>query len=60
MLRLVKGDFGFLDSGGRRMNGNQKLVGELTIRDGRVVWDLNGIAADDWQSAPPTPRKKKE
>jgi dihydroorotase len=52
VLRLVKGDFGFLDAGGRRMNGSQKLVGELTIRAGRVVWDLNGLAAVDWQTAP--------
>jgi dihydroorotase len=60
VLRLVKGDFGFLDSGGRRMNGNQKLVAELTIHDGRVVWNLNGLAADDWQTAAPPPRKKQE
>jgi len=52
VLRLIKGDFGFLDAGGRRMNGSQKLVGELTIRAGRVVWDLNGLAADDWRTAP--------
>jgi dihydroorotase len=52
VLRLVKGDFGYLDAGGRRMNGSQKLVGELTIRAGRVVWDLNGLAADDWRTAP--------
>jgi dihydroorotase len=52
VLRLIKGDFGYLDAGGRRMNGSQKLVGELTIRAGRVVWDLNGLAADDWQTAP--------
>ena len=60
VLRLVKGDFGFLDSSGRRMNGNQKLVAELTIHDGRVVWNLNGLAADDWQTAAPPPRKKQE
>ncbi len=52
VLRLIKGDFGYLDAGGRRMNGSQRLVGELTIRAGRVVWDLNGLAADDWQTAP--------
>jgi dihydroorotase len=40
------------------MNGNQKLVAELTIHDGRVVWDLNGLAAADWQTAP-APRTKK-
>lgn len=58
VLRLVKGDFGFLDSSGRRMNGDRKLVAELTIHDGRVVWDLNGLAADDWQTAPAPGRKK--
>ncbi len=52
VLRLVQGDFGFLDARGTRMNGSQKLVAELTIRAGRVVWDLNGLAADDWQSVP--------
>jgi dihydroorotase len=52
VLRLVTGEFGFLDARGTRMNGSQKLVAELTIRAGRVVWDLNGLAADDWQSAP--------
>ena len=34
------------------MNGSQKLVAELTIRAGRVVWDLNGLGGDDWQTAP--------
>ncbi len=49
VLRLVKGDFGFIDVNGDRMSGNQKLVGELTIRAGKVVYDLNGIASEDWQ-----------
>ena len=52
VLRLIKGDFGFLDARGTRMNGSQKLVAELTIRAGRVVWDLNGLEAIDWQTAP--------
>ena len=29
------------------MKGTQKLVAELTIRAGKVVWDLNGIAVPD-------------
>jgi len=52
VLRVVSGNFGFLDARGTRLNGSQKLVAELTIRAGRVVWDLNGLAAVDWQSAP--------
>jgi dihydroorotase len=30
------------------MKGNQKLECELTLRDGKVVYDLNGLASSDW------------
>ncbi len=52
VLRLDRGRFGFLDSAGARMMGTQLLVAELTIRRGRVEWDLNGRAAQDWTSFP--------
>ena len=45
VFRLVKGNFGFLDNTGEKLKGTQKLVAELTIRAGKVVWDLNGMAA---------------
>ena len=48
VLHLEKGHFGFVDTYGARMAGNEKLVCELTVRDGRVVWDLNGITREDW------------
>jgi dihydroorotase len=48
VLRLEKGDFGFVDVYGARMKGSQRLACELTIRDGKVVWDLNGITRQDW------------
>ena len=51
VLRLAHGDFGFVDSAGLRMKGDQKLVGEMTLRDGHVVWDLNGMSAEDWDHA---------
>jgi dihydroorotase len=47
----VHGDFGFVDSANLRMKGDQKLIAELTLREGRVVWDLNGMTARDWQDA---------
>ena len=50
VLRLVEGDFGFLDSAGLRLRGRQKLIAEMTLRDGRVVWDLNGMAGRDWDA----------
>ena len=48
VLRLEKGDFGFVDVAGARMKGTQKLVCELTARDGKVVYDLNGITREEW------------
>ncbi len=53
VLRLENGRFGFTDMYGARMDGNQKLVCELTLRDGRVVYDLNGITRPDWKTLPP-------
>ena len=50
VLRLRKGDFGFVDVNGARMSGTQKLEGELTTRDGKVVWDMNGLGRADWKS----------
>lgn len=45
VYRKIEGEFGFVDTQGYRMDGTQKLECELTLRDGAVVWDLNGIAA---------------
>jgi dihydroorotase len=57
VLRLVSGDFGFVDSSRKRIRGSKKLVAEMTIRDGRVVWDLNGLASDDWIEGAAEPRR---
>jgi dihydroorotase len=48
VLGLKKGDFGFIDVKGTKISGNQKLECELTIREGEVVWDLNGISMPEW------------
>ena len=45
VFSLVNGNFGFTDAGGNRLMGKQKLENELTIREGTIVWDLNGITA---------------
>ena len=52
VLRLEEGRFGFVDSFGARQRGTQKLVCELTLRDGKVVYDLNGLARPDWDTLP--------
>jgi dihydroorotase len=48
VFRLHEGSFGFLDSRGYVLDADQRLETELTLRSGRVVWDLNGIAAPRW------------
>lgn len=44
VLNLRKGDFGIWDRMGYKVKSNQKFECEMTIRDGRIVYDLNGIA----------------
>lgn len=52
VLRLEKGHFGFLDTEDKRMEGTEKLLCELTIRAGRVVYDLNAMTKEDWRKRP--------
>ena len=50
VFSLRKGDFGFIDIRGTRLKGTQKLETELTIRAGKIVWDLNGISTPAWDA----------
>lgn len=52
VLSLRKGNFGFVDVYGGRLRGTQKLEAELTILEGKVVWDLNGLTREDWNRLP--------
>jgi dihydroorotase len=49
VFNIRKGDFGFLDIRKMVLKGNQKLEAELTIRAGKIVWDLNGLSAPSWE-----------
>jgi dihydroorotase len=57
VLRLEQGNFGFTDMVNRRVDGKQKLICEMTIKDGKIVYDLNGMEADPWD-APSDPNAK--
>jgi len=48
VLSIRKGNFGFIDTGGNKLNGDRRFEAELTIRAGKIVWDQNGLAAQDW------------
>jgi dihydroorotase len=58
LFTLQKGKFGFIDSGGFSFQGTQKLQCELTIRDGKVVYDLNGISRPAWDAPQATEAKR--
>ena len=44
ILNIRKGKFGLFDYVGYKIEADQKLECEMTIRDGKIVYDLNGIA----------------
>lgn len=50
VLRVEKGQFGFVDSAGASHEGTQRIVAELTLRAGQVVWDRNGRASENWKT----------
>lgn len=52
VLRLEKGQFGFLDMFGARMAGSQRLVAEMTLKDGKIVYELNGLSRPEWSTLP--------
>jgi dihydroorotase len=52
VLRVDRGSFGFVDSAGASYRGDQSIVCEMTLRAGKVAWDLNGRASPDWKSFP--------
>jgi len=44
ILNIREGKFGFFDYTGYKIEGNKKFECEMTIRAGKIVYDLNGLA----------------
>lgn len=44
IIKIREGEFGFFETAGYKREGSQKFECEMTIKGGRIVWDLNGIA----------------
>ena len=55
VLRVQKGKFGFVDQSGGRLNGTERLLCEMTMRDGAIVYDMNGMSAIPWEQVPERP-----
>ena len=52
VLRLDEGRFGYIDMYGARLAGTQRLVAEMTLKDGKIVYELNGLSRPDWTTLP--------
>ena len=50
---LRAGDFGYADASGGKLTGKQRLICQLTLRDGKVAWDWNARAAEDYRKLGP-------
>ena len=53
VLQIDKGAFGFVDAGHARLPGDRKLRCALTVRDGAIAWDADGLSLSDWRSVGP-------
>ena len=53
LLEIQRGNFGFLDSGHTKLPGATRLRCVLTVRNGAIVWDSEGLAATDSIKAGP-------
>jgi dihydroorotase len=52
VLKLMEGNFGFVDCGRARMSGNKKLECAMTLRAGEIVYDPSGFSMPEWPDAP--------
>jgi dihydroorotase len=50
VLSVETGKFGFVDMYNTKRMGTSKLNCELTLKDGKVVYDMNGISSDSWDA----------
>lgn len=53
LFEIQQGKYGFLDSGYTRLNANKRVACVMTVRNGEIVWDSDGLAAVDWIKAGP-------
>jgi dihydroorotase len=58
VLKLEKGSFGFGDIYNARLKGTSKLICELTLKNGTVVYDLNATSGADWETLGPNYRRQ--
>jgi dihydroorotase len=53
VFRLMEGQFGYRDASNGKVEGRQRLLCELTLKDGRVSWDWNSRTGVDYKTLGP-------
>jgi dihydroorotase len=51
VFNILEGKYGYMDARGSVFNGTKKIEAELTLRAGKVAWDLNGLSGPQWNAA---------
>ena len=49
VLRVEHGNFGYADFAGGKVDGKERILPEMTIRAGHIVFDLNARSAVPWR-----------
>ncbi|MBS11403.1 MAG: amidohydrolase/deacetylase family metallohydrolase [Gemmatimonadetes bacterium] len=49
VLNQMSGRFGYCDVSGGKLEGDSRLICEMTVKDGRVVYDWNGRMGTDYR-----------
>jgi dihydroorotase len=49
VLRVEHGKFGYADLAGGKVDGTERILAEMTIRAGHIVFDLNARTAIPWR-----------
>jgi dihydroorotase len=53
VLEEQHGHYGFVDCGWAKMEGTSRIVAQMTIRAGRILYDPSGLSMVQWEKARP-------
>ncbi len=53
LFKLIEGEFGYRDSHNGTFKGKQRLICEMTLKDGAVMWDWNSRSGVPYQKLGP-------
>jgi dihydroorotase len=52
--RLIEGNFGYADAAGGAIHAKERLICELTLREGNIAWNWNALGSVDYKTLGPT------